>query len=113
LKAHVEKLPSFVGGTVDFGALAEATNFAKMLAHGGCPYAEGFKTEKLVELSVLGDTSDSLQKCICNFMSTFWVFFGRAAARQMAEDRCAEVHALLYPLALSILKTLDSFSCVI
>jgi hypothetical protein len=41
LKAHVEKLPSFVGGAVDFGALARATNFAKMLAHGGCPRAKG------------------------------------------------------------------------
>jgi hypothetical protein len=41
LKAHVEKLPSFVGGAVDCGALARATNFAKMLAHGGCPRAKG------------------------------------------------------------------------
>jgi hypothetical protein len=32
LKAHLEKLPAFIGGTVDFGALAGATNFAKMLA---------------------------------------------------------------------------------
>jgi hypothetical protein len=41
LKAHVEKLSSFVGGAVDFGALARATNFAKMLAHRGCPHAKG------------------------------------------------------------------------
>jgi hypothetical protein len=30
----------FVGGTVDFGALAGATNFAKMLAKKGCPHME-------------------------------------------------------------------------
>jgi hypothetical protein len=40
LKVHLEKLPSFVGGTVDFGALAGATNFAKMLAKKGCPHME-------------------------------------------------------------------------
>jgi hypothetical protein len=37
LKAHFEKLHSFVGGAADFGALAGATNFAKILARGGCP----------------------------------------------------------------------------
>jgi hypothetical protein len=62
---------------------------------------------------VLGDTSDSLQKSVRNFMSTFWVFFGRAVARQMAEHRRAEVRALVYPMAISVFKTLDSFSYVI
>jgi hypothetical protein len=37
LKAHVEKLPAFVGGLVNFGALAGATNYAKMLAQGVVP----------------------------------------------------------------------------
>jgi predicted RNase H-like nuclease (RuvC/YqgF family) len=32
LKAHVEKLPAFVGGAVDFGAFSRGTNYAKMLA---------------------------------------------------------------------------------
>jgi hypothetical protein len=32
LKAHLEKLPTFVRGAVNFGALAGATNFSKMLA---------------------------------------------------------------------------------
>ena len=36
MKVDFEKLPAFVGGTVDFGALATATNFAKMLAQDGC-----------------------------------------------------------------------------
>lgn len=58
---------------------------------------------------MLGDTLDSLQKSVRNLMSTFWVFFERAEARQMAEDYRIEVHALLIPLAISVLKTLDSF----
>jgi hypothetical protein len=60
LKGHVEKLSSFVGGAADFGALAVATNFSKMLAREGCPHAEGIQKEKLAEPSVLGDTLDSL-----------------------------------------------------
>jgi hypothetical protein len=32
LKAHVEKLPTFVEGAANFGALTGATNYAKMLA---------------------------------------------------------------------------------
>jgi hypothetical protein len=31
MKANFLKLPDFVGGAVDFGALASATNFYKML----------------------------------------------------------------------------------
>lgn len=58
---------------------------------------------------MLGDTLDSLQKSVRNLMSTFWVFFERAEARQMVEDYRIEVHALLIPLAISVLKTLDSF----
>ena len=36
MKANFEKLPAFVGGAIDFGALASAMNFAKMLAQDGC-----------------------------------------------------------------------------
>jgi hypothetical protein len=71
LKAHVEKLSTFVGGAIDFGALAGATNFAKMLARGGCTHTDGIQEEKIGEPSVLGATSDSLWKSICNFMSLF------------------------------------------
>jgi chromosome segregation ATPase len=39
LKSHVEKVPSFVGGVVDFVALASATNFGKMLMRKGCTHA--------------------------------------------------------------------------
>jgi hypothetical protein len=62
---------------VDFGALAGATNFANMLAHGGCTHTKGIQKEILGEPSVLGSTSDSLLKSIHNFMSSFWVFFSQ------------------------------------
>lgn len=41
LKSHVEKLPWFVRDAVDFGAMAGATTFAKVLARGGCTHTEG------------------------------------------------------------------------
>ena len=43
MKADFEKLPTFVGGAIDFGALATTTNFAKMLAQDGCKHVEGVK----------------------------------------------------------------------
>jgi hypothetical protein len=100
----VEKLPAFVGRTVDFGALAGATNFAKMLAHGGCAHTNGTRKEKLGEPSVLSATSDSLRKFVHNFMSSFWIFFGRATTKQMVEDHLAEVRTLVPELL---------FSCVL
>jgi hypothetical protein len=63
LKAHVEKIPSFVRGAVDFAALASATNFAKILIREGCTHATGIQDEALGDVSALGDTSDSLCKC--------------------------------------------------
>ena len=47
MKANSEKLPTFVGGVVDFGALASATNFAKMLAQDGYKHVEGVKEKGL------------------------------------------------------------------
>jgi hypothetical protein len=60
LKAHVEKLPALIGGAADFGALASATNYAKMLARGGCTHTESIKKEKLSGPSDLGVTSPTL-----------------------------------------------------
>jgi hypothetical protein len=54
LKAHVEKLPAFVRGAVDFGALAGATNYAKMLGRRGSAHTEGFQKEKLGVRLTLG-----------------------------------------------------------
>lgn len=81
LKAHVEKISSFVGGAVDFVALASATNFAKMLMRGGCSHATRIPKEELTDVSVLGGTSDQLWKSLHNFMGAFWAPFGRAVAR--------------------------------
>jgi hypothetical protein len=71
MKAHLEKFPTFVGGVVDFGALAGATNYAEMLARRGCAHTEGVQKEKLGGPSDLGTTSPSLRKSIQNFMSSF------------------------------------------
>jgi hypothetical protein len=61
LKAHLEKLPVFVEGAVDFRALAGATSFVKMLAQKGCPHTEGIQEEKLEGPSKLGTTSRNLR----------------------------------------------------
>jgi hypothetical protein len=71
LKAHLEKLSVFVGGAVDFGALAGAINFAKMLARKGCPHMDGIQEKKLEGLSELGTTSRSLRRSVQNFMKSF------------------------------------------
>lgn len=54
MKAHFEKLPAFVGGAVDFGALASATSFAKMLAMEGCPHTTSIQERALEGPSSLG-----------------------------------------------------------
>jgi hypothetical protein len=54
----------FVGGTVNFGALASATNFAKILAQKGCPNMEGIQEEKLEGPFELGMTSRNLRRLV-------------------------------------------------
>ena len=49
LKSNFAKLPDFVGGAVDFGALAFATNFSKMLMQDGCSHVEGLKEKSDLE----------------------------------------------------------------
>lgn len=71
LKAHVQKLPSFVGWAIDYDALAGATNYAKMLVRRGCGHIEGVKKEKLSGPSDLIVISPSLRKSIWNFVSSF------------------------------------------
>jgi hypothetical protein len=38
LKTNFVKLPDLISGVVDFGALASATNFLKMLVQDGCSH---------------------------------------------------------------------------
>jgi hypothetical protein len=91
LRAHVEKIPSFMGGAIDFASLASATNFAKVLIRGGCTRATEVRDKAFGDVSALGETFDSLCKCLRNFMGKFWAPFRRAAARRMVEDHRAEV----------------------
>jgi DNA repair exonuclease SbcCD ATPase subunit len=64
LKSHVEKVPSVVGGAVDFAALASATLFAKV------------QNEVVADVAALGETSGALQKSLSAFMGSFWAPFG-------------------------------------
>jgi hypothetical protein len=91
LKSHMEKVPSFMGGVVDFAALASATNFGKMLMRKGCTHATEVEHEALADASSLGEASDALWKPVRNFIVSFWTLFGRASAKQMAEERQAKV----------------------
>jgi hypothetical protein len=91
LKSHMEKVPSFVGGVMDFAALASATNFGKMLMQKGCTHATEVERETLANASLLGEASDAFAK-VCAQLS--WVvldLFGRASARKMVEERRAKV----------------------
>ena len=47
MKANFVKLPNFVGGAVDFGALASATKLSKMLLQDGHRHVEGVQERDL------------------------------------------------------------------
>jgi hypothetical protein len=91
LKSHIRMLPDFVGGAVDFGALAAVSSFARLLRHGGCSHAEGVAKEEFAAAEDVGEGTPSLRKSVRNFISSFWIRFGRAEAKKMAEARRAEV----------------------
>ena len=91
MKANILKLPDFIGGAVDFGALASATNLSKMLAQDGCPHAKDVKETDLEGPADLGVTSHGVRRSVRHFMKSFLVKFGRAEARSMVEARRAEV----------------------
>jgi hypothetical protein len=71
MKANFEKRPVFIGGTVDFGALASAMNFAKVLAQDGYKHVEGIKEKDLEGPSNLGVTSHVVRRSVRNFMKSF------------------------------------------
>ena len=85
MKANFLKLPDFVGGVVDFGALASATNLCKMLLQDGCHHIEGMHERDLRGPGELGVTSRGVRRSVWHFMKSFWVKFGRAEAHSMAE----------------------------
>ena len=94
MKANFMKLPDFIGGAIDFGALASATNFSKMLKQEGCSHIEGVREKDLEGSTELGVTSQSVRRSIRNFMKLFWVKFGRAEAHSMVEAWRAAVGVL-------------------
>jgi len=91
MKANFVKLPDFVGGAVDFGALASATNLSKMLLRDGCRHIQGVQERDLGGLGELGVTSRGVRRSVRHFMKSFWVKFGRAEARLMAKACRARV----------------------
>jgi hypothetical protein len=91
MNADLLKLPDFVSGVVDFGAQASATNLSKMLMQDGYPHVEGVKERDLEGPAELGVTSRGIKRSVRHFMKSFWVKFGRAEARSMAETRRAAV----------------------
>jgi hypothetical protein len=107
LKANFVKLPDFIGGAVDFGALAFANNFSKMLAQDGYLHVNAVQERDLEGLGELGVVSRSMRRSIRNFMKSFWVNFGRIEARSMAELRRAEVSSL----QLDVLHSVFGFMC--
>ena len=76
MKANFVKLPNFIGGAVDFGALASSTNFSKILAQDGCLHVNGVQERDLEDLGELGALSRDVRRSIRNFMKSFWVKFG-------------------------------------
>jgi len=97
LKSHIRMLPDFVGGAVDFGALAAVSSFARLLRRGGCSHAEEVAKEEFALAEHVGEGTSSLRKSVRNFINSFWIRFGRAEAKKMAEARRAEVRIFSLP----------------
>ena len=106
LKANFVKLPDYIGGAMDFGDLAFATNLSKMLAQDGCPHTRGVKEGDLGGPTDLGVTSPDIHRSLRHFMTSFWVRFGRAEARSITEARRTEVGFSIYNLFVFVLGTL-------
>ena len=101
MKSSVAKLPEFVGGAVDFGALSCATNLCKTLGKVGCMHVVSLnEREEFEGPSELGGSLRDVSKSIKNFMKHTWFKFGHANARSLAEAHRAAVHDLILLLFL-------------
>ena len=80
-----------MNGCTDYGALAGVTNYAKLLARGGCTHTDSIPGGVLPGPEVLGETSPGLRRSLRNFIGYFWALFGRPAARRLAEEKRAKV----------------------
>jgi hypothetical protein len=85
-------LPKFVGGDIDFGALAAVNSFVRLLYRGGCSHAEAVAKKEFALAEDVGEATSGLRKSVRNFISSFWIRFGRVEAKKMAEDHRAEVY---------------------
>jgi hypothetical protein len=93
MKSNFAKLPSFVGGAIDFGMLSSATNLSKTLIKSGCSHVEVLKDRKESESPAdLGGSSGNLTKAMRSFMKSFWLRFDGADAHSLAEARRATIH---------------------
>lgn len=71
-KENIAKLPDFVGGAMDFGALSCATNLCKTLEKMGCSHFAGLRNRKDLEGPLeLGETSGEISKPVRNLMKYF------------------------------------------
>jgi hypothetical protein len=91
MKFNFSKLPEFIGGVSDFGALAGVTSFCKLLAAHGCSHASEIRTKAMETVDSLGDLPEVVQKSIKRFMKYFWCEKGRDTAKVMSEARRAKV----------------------
>jgi hypothetical protein len=79
---------------MDFGALSCAMNLCKTLGKLDCSHFAVLKSWRDFEgPSELGETSGEISKLVQNLMKYFWLKFGRANARSLAEARFAAVSA--------------------
>ena len=101
MKSNFAKLPEFVSKAVDFGVLSSATNLSKILVKSGCTHVECLREKEFESSAELGESSKSVSKSVRNFMSSFWLKFGRADARSLMEARHAVGHYMLPVLVLS------------
>lgn len=73
LRENFAKLPEFVGGAMDFGALSCATNLCKTLGKASCSHITSLKGRKVFEGPLeLGESPSEVTKSIKNFMKFFW-----------------------------------------
>lgn len=87
-KDNIAKLPDFVRGAMDFGALSCATNLCKTLRKLGCAhFAELISRREFDGPLELGRTMAEVSRPVRNFMKYFWLTFGRADARLLVEAR--------------------------
>ena len=88
LKFHIIKLPDFIGGAIDFGALVGVSSFGRLLRRDSCNHVESEQKENVASGSNFGENPSVVWRSVCNFIGSFWAKIGRAEAKSMAEAWC-------------------------